>query len=96
MARQKDFEILGRLIRDGADLVLEPAGNDGVEGFYMGDNFVSILKEELISYGDGEARILIAKLNILGAKKNLALFEEDLKKLKKRVEPEAKREEEGV
>ena len=96
MPRQKDYEILGRLIRDGKEIVLEPAGGNGLEGFYLGDGFISTLRDELNYYQDEEARILIAKLNIVNAKRTVASMEDDLAKLKKRVEPEAKTEEEGL
>lgn len=83
MPKQKDYEIIGRLIINGADVVLEPASRNGLEGYYLGDKLVADLRQELRGYEDKETKILIGKLNLILAKRALAYMEEDLVELKK-------------
>lgn len=83
MAKRKDYEIIGRLIIDGADVVLEPVGRNGPEGYYLGDKLVAVLKQELSCHEDKETKILRGKLNLIQAKRVLAYMEEDLVELKK-------------
>ena len=77
------FEILGTLITDGENVVLDMTGGAGFEGYVLGDESIFALRQELSSYGDEWADILVAKLNVIIAEREL-IDDEVLKMLKRR------------
>lgn len=102
MPEQEPYEILGTLITDGIEVILDMTGGEGIEGYKLGDESIFALRQELSSYGDAQAKILVARLNVIIAERELIHEEEILAGLKEKrelegkKEPEAKSKEEGV
>jgi len=95
MLKPREYENLGTLITDGLNVLLKPIPGDG-EGFNLGDlgnEFIFTLRQELSSYDVEEAKILVTKLDVIIAKRELRDAEEKLAKLEKKKELEAKKKE---
>jgi len=82
------FEIIGILVTDGIDVYLDPNGRGMGHSYTLEDKFVADLRNELDCYEEDEqAKILVAKLDVILAKQELNETEVKLHDLKGRKKP---------